>query len=96
MDVAERFGANLYRARKRAGLSQEALGFAAGLHRTEVGLLERGQRIPADRHAGQTRGRPRCRSGSAAGGDRLDAARIASGGFGVEASGPGSEDRADV
>jgi transcriptional regulator with XRE-family HTH domain len=46
MDVAERFGSNLYRARKRAGLSQEAVGFAAGLHRTEVGILERGERKP--------------------------------------------------
>lgn len=46
MDVSERFGENLYRARKDANLSQEGLGFAADLHRTEVGLLERGQRLP--------------------------------------------------
>jgi transcriptional regulator with XRE-family HTH domain len=46
MDVAERFGENLWHARKRACLSQEELGFAAELHRTEVGLLERGRRLP--------------------------------------------------
>jgi transcriptional regulator with XRE-family HTH domain len=46
MDVAERFADNVYKARKRAGLTQEDLGFVAGLHRTEVGLLERGSRVP--------------------------------------------------
>jgi transcriptional regulator with XRE-family HTH domain len=46
MDVAWRFGENLRSVRKQAGISQEALGFRAGLHRTEVGLLERGARIP--------------------------------------------------
>ena len=45
-DIADRFGANLARIRKRADLSQEALGFAADLHRTEVGMLERGVRLP--------------------------------------------------
>ena len=40
------FSTNLYRARKRAGFSQEGLGFRAEIHRTEVGLIERGQRIP--------------------------------------------------
>lgn len=46
MNVAERFGANLVRVRKRAGLSQEELGFRASLHRTEIGMLERGIRKP--------------------------------------------------
>jgi transcriptional regulator with XRE-family HTH domain len=46
MDVAARFGDNLFRARKHAGLSQEELGFRSELHRTEIGLLERGSRIP--------------------------------------------------
>lgn len=46
MIVAERFGENLARARKRVGISQEELGFRASLHRTEVGQLERGQRLP--------------------------------------------------
>jgi transcriptional regulator with XRE-family HTH domain len=45
-EVAERFGANLVRARKGAGLSQEEVGFRASLHRTEIGMLERGIRLP--------------------------------------------------
>lgn len=44
--VAHQFGANLRRVRRRAGLSQEEVGFRASLHRTEVGLLERGARVP--------------------------------------------------
>ncbi|MET0306030.1 MAG: helix-turn-helix transcriptional regulator [Solirubrobacterales bacterium] len=44
--VARRFGENLLRCRKTAGLSQEQLGLRAGLHRTEIGLLERGARVP--------------------------------------------------
>lgn len=46
MEVADRFGENLRRCRKRAGLSQEELGLRSALHRTEIGLLERGERIP--------------------------------------------------
>lgn len=46
MTVAERFGANLVSYRQRAGISQEELSFRASLHRTEVGLLERGARVP--------------------------------------------------
>lgn len=46
MSVAKQFGANLARARKRAGLSQEAAALRASLHRTEIGLLERGERTP--------------------------------------------------
>lgn len=44
--VAAHFGKNLRRCRRRANLSQEALGVRASLHRTEVGLLERGVRVP--------------------------------------------------
>jgi len=44
--VAERFAANLIACRKRAGLSQEALAVRASLHRTQIGLLERGKRVP--------------------------------------------------
>jgi transcriptional regulator with XRE-family HTH domain len=40
------FAANLRRCRRAAGLSQEALGFRARLHRTEISLLERGERDP--------------------------------------------------
>lgn len=43
--VARRFGRNLVRCRKKAGLSQEELGFRASLHRTEIGMLERGIRL---------------------------------------------------
>jgi transcriptional regulator with XRE-family HTH domain len=45
-EIAKRFGKNLVRARKRAGFSQEELGFRASLHRTEISLLERGVRVP--------------------------------------------------
>jgi transcriptional regulator with XRE-family HTH domain len=46
VSVAERFGQNLARLRERAGVTQEDLAFRASLHRTEIGLLERGGRIP--------------------------------------------------
>jgi transcriptional regulator with XRE-family HTH domain len=46
MDIASRFGHNLVRARKRANLSQEELAYHSALHRTEIGLLERGERVP--------------------------------------------------
>jgi transcriptional regulator with XRE-family HTH domain len=42
----ERFAKNLRRHRKRLQLSQEALGDACGLHRTEISLLERAAREP--------------------------------------------------
>lgn len=45
MKIEEKFGKNLVRARKRAGLSQEELSFLASLHRTEIGMLERGIRL---------------------------------------------------
>ena len=41
-----RFGANLARCRAGAGISQEELSFRASIHRTEVSLLERGERMP--------------------------------------------------
>ncbi|MDX6589123.1 MAG: hypothetical protein QOI84_397 [Solirubrobacterales bacterium] len=42
----ERFAANLRRARIRAGISQEELGYRCDLHRTEISLLERAGREP--------------------------------------------------
>lgn len=44
--VAERFGSNLSKARRRAGFSQEELGKLASLHRTHIGYMEIGQRLP--------------------------------------------------
>lgn len=45
MTVAEKFGRNLFIARRRAGLSQEQLAIRAEVHRTEIGLLENGRRV---------------------------------------------------
>jgi transcriptional regulator with XRE-family HTH domain len=44
--VAERFGDNLRRIRRREGLSQEELAVRASLHRTEIGKLENTERLP--------------------------------------------------
>lgn len=44
--AAERFGRNLFMARRRAGFSQEELAALCALHRTEIGLLEKGRRLP--------------------------------------------------
>jgi transcriptional regulator with XRE-family HTH domain len=46
MDRKDRFAANLRRARKAKGISQEELASLCVLHRTEVSLLERGGREP--------------------------------------------------
>jgi transcriptional regulator with XRE-family HTH domain len=43
---SELFAENVRRARRRRGLSQERLAFACRLHRTEISLLERGDRDP--------------------------------------------------
>jgi transcriptional regulator with XRE-family HTH domain len=45
-DIAGCFSENILIYRRRAGISQEELGFLAALHRTEIGQLERGFRIP--------------------------------------------------
>lgn len=46
VEPRSKFAENLKAARKRAGLSQEALGDATELHRTEISLLERAERDP--------------------------------------------------
>ena len=48
-DIAEPlacFAENLRRARRKAGLSQEAVAFAAGMHRTALSRLECRERAP--------------------------------------------------
>lgn len=46
VDLDRSFGPNLRRWRDKRGYSQERLAQLADLHRTEIGLLERGQREP--------------------------------------------------
>lgn len=45
-EAARKLGRNLWRARRRAGYSQEELGALCGLHRTEISFVENGQRLP--------------------------------------------------
>ncbi|MGH9838789.1 MAG: helix-turn-helix domain-containing protein [Blastocatellia bacterium] len=44
MDVTQVFADNIKRIRLAKGISQEALADLAGLHRTYVGAVERGER----------------------------------------------------
>lgn len=44
MDVTQVFAENIKRLRLAKGISQEALADLAGLHRTYVGAVERGER----------------------------------------------------
>jgi transcriptional regulator with XRE-family HTH domain len=46
MKPRDRFAINLRKARQKAKVSQEELGFRCDLHRTEISLLERGGREP--------------------------------------------------
>jgi transcriptional regulator with XRE-family HTH domain len=43
-DIRARFGKHLRKIRTKRGLSQEALALDAGLHRTFVSMVERGER----------------------------------------------------
>jgi transcriptional regulator with XRE-family HTH domain len=45
-ELAEHFGRNLRRARRRADYSQEELSQVCDMHRTAIGLLENGARLP--------------------------------------------------
>lgn len=44
--LGDQFGRNLRRSRRRADLSQESLAELIEVHRSEVGALERGLRLP--------------------------------------------------
>jgi transcriptional regulator with XRE-family HTH domain len=44
-DIAARFGDNLKRVRREAGMSQDELSVRASVHRTEISQLERGLRV---------------------------------------------------
>jgi transcriptional regulator with XRE-family HTH domain len=44
--IAQCLAANVAKARQRIGISQEEVGFRAGLHPTAVGEIERGLRVP--------------------------------------------------
>ncbi len=44
--IGRRFGENLVAARGRLDLGQEEVAERAGLHRTQIGNLERGLRLP--------------------------------------------------
>jgi transcriptional regulator with XRE-family HTH domain len=46
-DLGRHFGENLVRCRRWAALSQEELSRGAALHRTEIGMLEHGRRVPS-------------------------------------------------
>lgn len=53
MDARAIFGENVRRARKAAGISQEDLAFQAGLARSYMSDVERGQRNPTVKVIGQ-------------------------------------------
>jgi transcriptional regulator with XRE-family HTH domain len=44
--MSERFAENLVNLRRAAGFSQWELAFRAAIHRTQVSLLESGNRLP--------------------------------------------------
>jgi len=45
--ITEKFGQRVRELRNRRGISQEELAFKAGVHRTYLGGIERGERNPS-------------------------------------------------
>lgn len=45
-EFGRHLGRNLVECRRRVGMSQAATAERAGLHRTEIGFIERGKRVP--------------------------------------------------
>ena len=50
INIEERFGERVRKLRQSKGLSQEDLAFKAGMHRTYLGGIERGERNPSLRN----------------------------------------------
>lgn len=48
-DVLEKFGQKMQKVRKEAGISQEQLAAKLAMHRTYIGMIERGERNPTIR-----------------------------------------------
>jgi transcriptional regulator with XRE-family HTH domain len=48
-DILQKFGAKLQAVRKEQKISQEELGAMLGMHRTYIGMIERGERNPTIR-----------------------------------------------
>ncbi|MGA2915345.1 MAG: helix-turn-helix transcriptional regulator [Sedimentisphaerales bacterium] len=45
-DLQKKFGDKIKKLRNNCGLSQEELAHKSGLHRTQISLIENGQRCP--------------------------------------------------
>ncbi len=46
VEVAERVGRRVRRRRRAIDMTQEELAFRAGIHRTQITLIEKGRRMP--------------------------------------------------